>query len=233
MKNKKIALVTGSTSGIGREIALQLSQKNFHILLTGKDKNKLEKIHDEIAQHKGSSSIYMLDLKDHDGIDRLGFEIFKRFKVIDILILNAGVLGTLGPLHHQNADEFQEVININLIANFRLIRSLDSMLKAKNSKGIALIISSGVANNPRAYWGAYAISKSALENMAKIWAAENIKTNLKINIINPGATRTKMRASAVPGEDPNSNPSAREVASKIILCIDDKNLKHGELIEIK
>ena len=233
MKNKKIALVTGSTSGIGREIALQLSQKNFHILLTGKDKNKLEKIHDEIAQHKGSSSIYMLDLKDHDAIDRLGFEIFKRFKVLDILILNAGVLGTLGPLHHQNADEFQEVININLIANFRLIRSLDSILKAKNSKGIALIISSGVANNPRAYWGAYAISKSALENMGKIWAAENIKTNLKINIINPGATRTKMRASAVPGEDPTSNPSAREVASKIILCIDDKNLKHGELIEIK
>ena len=90
-----------------------------------------------------------------------------------------------------------------------------------------------MANNPRAYWGAYAISKSALENMGKIWAAENIKTNLKINIINPGATRTKMRASAVPGEDPNSNPSAREVASKIILCIDDKNLKHGELIEIK
>ena len=233
MKNKKIALVTGSTSGIGREIALQLSQKNFHILLTGKDKNKLEKIHDEIAQHKGSSSIYMLDLKDHDAIDRLGFEIFKRFKVLDILILNAGVLGTLGPLHHQNADEFQEVININLIANFRLIRSLDSILKAKNSKSIALIISSGVANNPRAYWGAYAISKSALENMGKIWAAENIKTNLKINIINPGATRTKMRASAVPGADPNSNPSAREVASKIILCIDDKNLKHGELIEIK
>ena len=134
MKNKKIALVTGSTSGIGREIALQLSQKNFHILLTGKDKNKLEKIHDEIAQHKGSSSIYMLDLKDHDAIDRLGFEIFKRFKVLDILILNAGVLGTLGPLHHQNADEFQEVININLIANFRLIRSLDSVLKAKNQK---------------------------------------------------------------------------------------------------
>ena len=128
---------------------------------------------------------------------------------------------------------WQEVININLIANFRLIRSLDSILNAKNSKSIALIISSGVANNPRAYWGAYAISKSALENMGKIWAAENIKTNLKINIINPGATRTKMRASAVPGEDPNSNPSAREVASKIILCIDDKNLKHGELIEIK
>ena len=233
MKNKKIALVTGSTSGIGREIALQLSQKNFHILLTGKDKNKLEKIHDEIVQNKGSSSIYMLDLKDHDGIDRLGFEIFKRFKVLDVLILNAGILGTLGPLHHQNVDEVQEVININLIANFRLIRSLDYVLKTKKSKAIALIISSGVAKNPRAYWGAYAISKSALENMARIWAAENIKTNLKINIINPGATRTKMRASAVPGEDPNSKPSAKEVASKIILCIDDKNLKHGEFIEIK
>ena len=167
-------------------------------MLTGKDKNKLEKIHDEIAQHKGSSSIYMLDLKDHDAIDRLGFEIFKRFKSFRYSYFKRWCFRNLGPLHHQNADEFQDVININLIANFRLIRSLDSILKAKNSKGIALIISSGVANNPRAYWGAYAISKSALENMGKIWAAENIKTNLKINIINPGATRTKMRASAVP-----------------------------------
>ncbi len=230
--NKDIALITGSTSGIGRELALQLSQKNIHILLTGKDKNKLEKIHKEIERYKGSSSILKLDLKDHDGIDRLGFEIFKRFKKLDILILNAGILGTLGPLHHQNVDEFQEVMDVNVIANFRLIRSLDILLKSKKSKTTAFVISSGAAKNPKAYWGAYAISKSALENMGKIWAAENLKTNLKINIINPGATRTKMRALAMPGEDPDTNPSAKEVASKIILCIDNKNLKHGELINI-
>ena len=98
---------------------------------------------------------------------------------------------------------------------------------------MALVISSGVAKNPRAYWGAYAISKAALENMAKIWAAENLKTNLKINIVNPGATRTKMRALALPGENPDTIPSAENVASKIISCINNKNLKHGESIKIK
>ena len=110
---------------------------------------------------------------------------------------------------------------------------MDPLLKTEKSQGKAIVISSGVANNPRAYWGAYAISKAALENMTKIWALENIKTNLKINIINPGATRTKMRASAIPGEDPETIPSAKLVASKILSYIDNKNLNHGELIKIK
>ena len=233
MKNKKIALITGSTSGIGRELAIQLSEKNIHILLIGKDKNKLEKVEKEIKMRKGSSTSFLLNLKDHKQIDELGFEIYKRFNKLDILILNAAILGTLGPLHHQDINEVEEVLNINLIANFRLIRTLDPLLKTKKTQSIALIMSSGVAMKPRAYWGPYAISKAGLENMAKVWASENIKTSLKVNIINPGATRTKMRAKALPGENADNLPSSKKIASKIINYIDNENIKHGELINIK
>ena len=215
INRENIALITGAGSGIGKELAFQVSKMNYHVLLLGRKVNHLEKVHDRIKTDKGVSTTINLDLKDFEGIDRLGFEIFKKFKKLDLLILNAGVLGTLSPLSHQDPSEFEEVIKINLISNFRLIRSMEPLLK-NSDKAKVIFISSGAAKNPKAYWGAYSISKIALEQMAKIWQVENKSNNIQIEIVNPGATRTKMRAMAMPGEDPNLIPSASENAKKIL-----------------
>ena len=231
--NKKIALITGAGSGIGKEMALQLALKDVHVLLLGRKLEKLEKVEKQIYDKNGSSTIVKLNLENFNEIDVLGYEMFKKFKKLDFLILNAGILGTLGPLVHQNVEEFEKVINTNLVANFRLIRSLDLLLRKSKMPKI-LVISSGAANNPKAYWGAYSISKAGLEQMIKIWQAENLKSNLDIKIINPGPTRTKMRSTAMPGEDPNKILSAQKIAKKILFHLENKNLKKlDEIIHIQ
>ena len=126
---QKVALITGSSSGIGKQLAIQLAQMNYHVLLHGKDRHKLQKVHEEISLNSKTSTMVELNLTDFQGIDRLGFEIHKEFKKLDILILNAGILGTLSPIAHQDVNEFMEVININLVSNFRLITSLEQLLK--------------------------------------------------------------------------------------------------------
>ena len=139
-------------------------------------------------------------MNDFAGIDKLGLEIFKRWKKLDILISNAAILGTLGPIHHQSNDEFIEVLNVNLVSNHRLIRSVEPLLK-NSVQPKASFLSSTVANEARPFWGAYAISKASLQHMVKIWSMENQNNNLSISIINPGKTNTKMRKQAMPGEN--------------------------------
>ncbi len=230
-KKNKIALVTGAGSGIGKHLSILLSKKNYHVLLIGRNLNNLEKVDNEIKQVNGSSSIVNLDLDDFQGIDNLGLEIFKKYKKLDLLVLNAGILGTLGPLSHQDPSEFENVLRINLISNFRLLRSLDYLLK-KSDEGNILCISSGAAHGFRAYWGAYSISKAALEQMAMIWKAENKHNNVNIRVINPGATRTKMRALAMPGEDPNTIKSAKTTAEKIIQILTNQKEKENFKINL-
>ena len=207
----KIALITGAGRGIGKELSIQLAEKDYHVLLVGKTLSSLEEVNEIIKKKEKNSTIVKLDLEDFEGIDRPGFEVHKKFKKIDVLILNAGILGTLGPLTHQDINEFNRVINTNLISNFRLIRSLEPLLK-NTSHSKVLFISSGAAHGQRAFWGAYSISKAALEQMAIIWSAENKKSNIQINIVNPGATRTNMRAQAMPGENPQTIPSSKITA---------------------
>mgnify|MGYP001276288431 CR=1 FL=1 len=214
-KENKIALITGANAGIGKELSILISSFKYHVLLLGRNLNRLKKVNDKIKIDNGISTIVNLDLQDFKGIDRLGLEIFKKFNKLDLLILNAGILGTLGPITHQEPEEFEEVIKINLIANFRLIRSLEPLLK-KSKKANIIFISSGAAHGSRAYWGAYSVSKAALEQLANIWSAETKKSNIKIHIINPGATRTEMRAKAMPGENPKSIQTAEMSAKKII-----------------
>ncbi len=217
-KENKIALITGANAGIGKELSILISSFKYHVLLLGRNLNRLKKVNDKIKIDNGISTIVNLDLQDFKGIDRLGLEIFKKFNKLDLLILNAGILGTLGPITHQEPEEFEEVIKINLIANFRLIRSLEPLLK-KSKKANIIFISSGAAHGSRAYWGAYSVSKAALEQLANIWSAETKKSNIKIHIINPGATRTEMRAKAMPGENPKSIQTAEMSAKKIINLI--------------
>jgi NAD(P)-dependent dehydrogenase (short-subunit alcohol dehydrogenase family) len=230
-KCKKNALITGAGSGIGAEIAKELAKKNYHTIITGKSISNLEETENTILEYGGSCTLVELNMKDLVGIDKLGLEIFNRWKKLDILISNAAILGTLGPIHHQSNDEFIEVMNINLISNHRLIRSLDPLLKNSiNAK--ASFLSSSVALEVRPFWGAYSISKAALQHMIKIWAMENKNNKLSISIINPGKTNTKMRRQAMPGENQNDLQNPKKVAEAILDVIFSKEIYKGTVIDI-
>ena len=230
-KCKKNALITGAGSGIGAEIAKELAKKNYHTIITGKSISNLEETENTILEYGGSCTLVELNMKDLVGIDKLGLEIFNRWKKLDILISNAAILGTLGPIHHQSNDEFIEVMNINLISNHRLIRSLDPLLKNSiNAK--ASFLSSSVALEARPFWGAYSISKAALQHMVKIWAMENKNNKLSISIINPGKTNTKMRRQAMPGENQNDLQHPKKVAEAILDVIFSKEIYKGTVIDI-
>ena len=230
-KCKKNALITGAGSGIGAEIAKELAKKNYHTIITGKSISNLEETENTILENGGSCTLVELNMKDLVGIDKLGLEIFKRWEKLDILISNAAILGTLGPIHHQRNDEFIEVMNINLISNHRLIRSLDPLLKNSiNPK--ASFLSSSVALEARPFWGAYSISKAALQHMVKIWAMENKNNKLSISIINPGKTKTKMRRQAMPGENQNDLQHPKKVAEAILNVILSKEIYKGTIIDI-
>ena len=230
-KDKQIALITGASSGIGAEIAKQLAKKNVHTIITARSVSKLIKTEKSIINNGGSCTLVELDMKDFKGLDNLGIEIFKRWGRLDILIANAGVLGTLGPIHHQSSDEFLEVMMVNTISNHRLIRSCDALLK-KSQKPKACFLTSTVAIEPRPFWGAYAVSKASLEHMIKIWSAENKHNKLSIFIINPGKTNTKMRNQAMPGEDTRKLQKPSEVAKNIIEIVFLDKLYKGDTIDI-
>ena len=231
IENKKIALVTGASSGIGSATAIELAQKNVHVIITGKNLSGLQVTESKIKLDGGTSTIAQLDMNDFVGIDRLGMEIFKRWGKLDILISNAAVLGILGPLHHQSSEDFFDVININLLSNHRLIRSMDALLK-KSTFSKALFLSSSMASTPKSFWGAYAISKAALNHMVKIWANENKNNNLSVIIVNPGKTRTKIRAKAMPGENEQVLQTTEEVAKKIVNLIFLNKVSKGKIFDI-
>lgn len=229
--NKLIALITGAGSGIGAEIAKQLAQKNIHTIITDKNLSELQKTEDSILSNNGTCTVAQLDMQDFVGIDRLGMEVFKRWKKLDIMVSNAAMLGTLGPIHHQNNEEFIEVLNVNSISNYRLIRSFDALLK-NSDKPKALFLTSSLARKPKAFWGAYAVSKATLEHIVKIWALENNHNNVSISIIDPGKTDTPMRKAAMPGED-SKNLSKSDYIAKLVLnlILTDKIYK-GEVLDI-
>ena len=231
MNNKNIALITGAGSGIGAETAIILAKEKYHTIITGKSISSLEKTEKIIVENGGSCTLVKLDMNDFIGIDKLGLEIFKRWKKLDILISNAAILGTLGPIHHQSNDEFIQVLNVNLVSNHRLIRSIEPLLK-NSPQPKAYFMSSTVANEPRPFWGAYAISKASLQHMVKIWSKENQNNNLSISIINPGKTNTKMRKQAIPGENVDNLQTPREVAEKIKKIISSNKVYKGELIDL-
>jgi NAD(P)-dependent dehydrogenase (short-subunit alcohol dehydrogenase family) len=229
--NKLIALITGAGSGIGAEIAKQLAQKNIHTVITDKNLSGLQKTEYNILSNNGTCTVAQLDMQDFVGIDRLGMEVFKRWKKLDIMVSNAAMLGTLGPIHHQNNEEFVEVLNVNSISNYRLIRSFDALLK-NSVKPKALFLTSSLARKPKAFWGAYAVSKATLEHIVKIWALENNHNNMSISIIDPGKTDTPMRKAAMPGED-SINLSKADYIAKLLLdkILTDKIYK-GEVLDI-
>jgi len=211
----RVALVTGASRGIGYFIARELAAAGAHVLAVARTVGGLEELDDEIKAAGGSATLVPLDLTDMPGIDRIGAAIHDRWGKLDILVANAGVLGTISPLGHVEAKVFEKVMAINVTATWRLIRSVDPLLRLSDA-GRAIIVSSAAAHSARAYWGPYAASKAAVEAMARSWADEARNTPLRINSVNPGATRTAMRALAMPGENPDTLPHPSEVARKIV-----------------
>ncbi|HVT56376.1 MAG TPA: SDR family NAD(P)-dependent oxidoreductase [Xanthobacteraceae bacterium] len=215
----KIALVTGASRGIGRATALKLAKAGAHVVALARTVGGLEELDDEIQKIGGSATLVPLDIKDFAALDRLGASLFDRFKKLDVLVGNAGQLGTLSPLGHIDPKTWDDVIAVNVTANWRLIRSLDLLLKSSEA-GRAVFITSGVARNVRAYWGLYAASKAALEVIVRAYAGELARTNVKVNLFNPGPIRTRMRAKAMPGEDPMTLDTPEQAAEALLpLCL--------------
>ena len=231
IENKLIALITGAGSGIGAEIAKELSQKNIHTIITDKTLIGLRKTEEAILSNKGTCTVAQLDIQDFLGIDRLGFEVFKRWKKLDIMISNAAILGTLGPIHHQNSEEFQEVLKVNAVSNHRLIRSFEALLKKGNNPK-AIFLTSSLVANPKPFWGAYSVSKAMLEHIVKIWALENKNNNLSISLIDPGETDTPIRRQAMPGENFKLLRKPQDVAKLILKEIFIDKVYKGNLIKL-
>ena len=228
----RLALVTGATRGIGRAVALAYAREGAHLILVGRTAGALEEVDDEIRALGGSATLLTLDLKTQDKIDALGPTIYQRWNKLDILVGNAGILGPLSPLGHVTADAWSEVLEINLTANWRLIRTLDPLLR-RSEAGRAIFVSSGVATNPRAYWGPYAASKAGLEALVKVYADEVANTPVRVNLVNPGPTRTGMRAKAFPGEDPASLRPPDHVTETFVRLAEPACTDNGRLYDLK
>jgi NAD(P)-dependent dehydrogenase (short-subunit alcohol dehydrogenase family) len=215
----RIALVTGASRGIGYATALALARAGAHVVAVARTVGGLEELDDAIGAAGGTATLVPLDLKDYEGIDRLGLALHERFGRLDILLGNAGILGPLSPLGHVEHKAWDEVLAVNVTANWRLICAMDPLLKYSDA-GRVVLVSSGVAARALAYWGPYAVSKAALEALARTYAAETATTNVRVNVFLPGTVRTRMRAQAMPGEDPMTLPPPEEVAEKIVeLCL--------------
>lgn len=210
----RIALVTGASRGIGYHTALSLARLGAHVIAVARTQGGLEDLDDEIKALGGEATLVPLDLSDMAGIDRLGGALHERWGRLDILVANAAMLGTISPIGHVEAKVFDRLMTLNVNSIWRLIRSVDPLLRISDA-GRALILSSSVAHSARAYWGPYAASKAAVEVLARSWAAEALHTPLKVNAVDPGATRTAMRAQAMPGENPATLPHPSEVGVKI------------------
>lgn len=228
----KIALISGATRGIGKAFCLELAKRKCHIVAVAKTQQGLEKLDDEVKALGGTTTLVPLDLSDMNGIDRLGASLFERWGRLDILLANAGILGPLSPVTHIDPADFDRVMAINFSSQWRLIRATELLLK-KADAGRAILMSSGAAHRVRAFWGLYGASKAALEVIGRAWAEEMRQSNIRINFVNPGATRTDMRAKAMPGEDALTLPTPEDVASRMMQLVAPNLTEHGRLFDVR
>lgn len=228
----RLALVTGASRGIGRATALALASAGAHVIALGRTTGALEDLDDEIQDAGGAATLVPLDLKNGEKIDALGPTIFQRWGRLDILVGNAGVLGPLSPLGHITAEAWADVMTINLNANWRLIRTLDPLLR-RSDAGRAVFLSSGAAQAKYAYWGAYAVSKAGLEALVKTYALELESTPVRANLVNPGPIRTQMRTKAFPGENPDTLTPPAELAPLILALASPTCQANGKLFNFQ
>lgn len=207
----KTALVTGASRGIGRAMALALAKAGAHVLALARTSGGLEELDDDIRAAGGTASLIPMNLTEGDNIERLAEALANRFDALDILFANAAMLGELAPLTDVDPKVWLATLDLNVTANWRLIRAFDPMMR-KSERARAIFTTSSVGGEvARAYWGPYAVSKAAMEMLAKTYAEETYNTNIRVSIIDPGAMRTSMRAQAMPGEDSETLPAPDEL----------------------
>ncbi len=224
----RVAVVTGASRGIGYHAARHLAAAGAHVIAVARTSGGLEDLDDDIKAAGGQATLVPLDVTDMGGLDRLGAAIHERWGKLDILVANAAILGAISPLGHVEAKTFEKVMSVNVVATWRLIRSVDPLLRLSNA-GRAVIVSSNAAHSARAFWGPYAASKAAVETMMRSWADETKNLALRVNAFDPGRTRTAMRAQAMPGEDPGTLPHPSDVAARMAPLVDPR-LKETGLI---
>ncbi|MBV8567002.1 MAG: SDR family NAD(P)-dependent oxidoreductase [Methylobacteriaceae bacterium] len=229
----RIALVTGASRGIGRAVALELARAGAHVIALARTQGALEELDDAVRALGSAATLVPCDIKDFSALDRLGASIFERWKKLDVFVGNAGVLGPLSPLAHVDPKHWDEVLAVNVTANWRLIRSLDPLLRASDA-GRVVLLSSGIAHfaELRPYWGPYAVSKTALDALARTYAAETATTSkVKVMVANPGPLRTRMRAAAMPGEDPATLNTPEEFAPHVVAMCTPQWSETGKIFD--
>lgn len=227
----KIALVTGASRGIGYQLAKTLGARGAHVIAIARTVGGLEDLDDEIQSAGGEpATLVPVDLTDFEAIDRLGAAIFERWKKLDILVGNAGMLGVLAPLGHISPKDFEKVMDLNVTANWRLIRSLDPLLRQSDA-GRALFLTAAQAHSCTAFWGLQSVSKSALEALARTYANETLKTAMKINLADPGPVRTGLRAKAMPGEDQGKLAEPADIAQSLLKLLGPDVAETGKLCD--
>ena len=229
----RVALVTGASRGIGRAVCLELARAGAHVLALARTQSGLEELDDEIRALGGEATLAPCDLKDFEALDRLGASIFARWGRLDIFIANGGVLGPITPLAHVEPKQWDDVIAVNVTSTYRLIRSLDMLLR-RSEAGRVVVMTSGVAHRAEAmpYWGAYALSKAALDSLVRTYAAETKSTSkVKVMAVSPGPLRTRMRAAAMPGEDPMTLRTPEELAPHIVAMCGPAWAETGKVFE--
>ncbi len=232
MTDQRLILVTGASAGIGRAAAVRLASEGNHVLCLARSRKALEALDDDITARGGKCTLIPLDLKDGAAIDQLAGALLERYGRLDGLVGNAGVLGTIGPLQTVTPQSFEDTMAVNVTANWRLIRALHPLLRQSQAPR-AVFVTSGVVPSPRAFWGPYQASKAALEHLVHAWADENERMPLRINLFDPGPTRTKMRFDAMPGEDQDTLPSPDEVAMALCPLVSAAETRHNARVRFR
>jgi NAD(P)-dependent dehydrogenase (short-subunit alcohol dehydrogenase family) len=228
----RVALITGASRGLGAAIAKRFAAEGAELILLARTVGGLEEVDDSVRAAGAHATLVPLDITDFPAIDRLGAAVYERHKRLDVLVANAAMLGSLSPLAHIDPKEWQTVIEVNLTANWRLIRSLDALLRA-SAAGRAMFVTASVGKAPRAYWGAYAVAKAGLEQLAQIYASEVATTGLKVNLVDPGPLHTTLRQQAYPGENPKTLPLPETVTEVFVELAEPGCQRHGERIELQ
>src|SRR5215467_2617855 len=215
----RIALVTGASRGIGAATARALARAGAHVVAVARTVGGLEELDDAIRADGGAATLVPLNVTDGEGLARLGVALRDRYGRLDVMVGNAGILGPASPLDHITPKDWDEVMKVNVTANWQLICAMDALLR-RSDAGRAVFLTSAAAHTMRPYCGLYATSKAALEAVVRTYAAETERTAVRVNLFDPGPTRTRMRAQVMPGEDPMTLPPPEEVADKILeLCM--------------
>ncbi len=227
----KVVLVTGASRGLGYQAALEAARRGAHVIAIARTVGGLEDLDDDIKKVGGSTTLVPLDLRDYEAIDRLGLSIFQRWGRLDGLVANAALLGTITPLAHLDPKDFEQAFGLNVTSNYRLIRSLDALLRQSDA-GRAVFLSSGVIRGVRPFWGLYSATKAALEVMVRSYADELSVSKARANIFDPGRMRTQMRAKAYPGEDPDTLPHPAAAAPALIDMIMPSYDLNGQRVDL-